>query len=368
MNHESRITNHVSDLDQTTMPTAPRDRSDFRVAIICALPLEAENVQGVFDKCWEDEDKQYGKAVGDQNTYTTGVIGRYNVVLVHMPSMGGISAALSAAGLRSSFSGIQLALVVGICGVVPVHAKTQEEIVLGDIIMSTAVTQYDFGRQYPNGFQRKKEIDDSLGRASPEIRSFVNMLQTSQNRQRWTRKLTELVHSKDFQEKVPAAKSPGAARDWLYEASYLHQHRPKVSCDKCHDNLETCSKSCDEIGCEDNKLIPRNRHSLQETEETGAVLDHTPFIHLGRFGSANTIMKSGTDRDRIAAADEVVAFEMEGSGVWEQHPTVVIKAACDYADSHKNKYWQAYAAAMAAACLKVFLTEWIVPDQLADRG
>jgi nucleoside phosphorylase len=135
------------------MPIVPRDRSDFGIAIFCALPLEAENVQGMFDKCWEDEDRQYGKAVGDQNTYTTGVIGSHNVVLVHMPSMGSIGTALSAAGLRSSVPGIQLALVVGICGVVPVHAKTQEEIVLGDIVISTAVTQYDFGKQYPNGFQ-----------------------------------------------------------------------------------------------------------------------------------------------------------------------------------------------------------------------
>jgi nucleoside phosphorylase len=137
------------------------------VAIICALPLEAENVQSVFDKCWEDEDKQYGKAVGDQNSYTTGVIGKYNVVLVHMPSTGSNSAALSAAGLRSSFPEIKLALVVGVCGVVPVHVKTKEEIVLGDVIISTAVTQYDFGRQYPHGFERKMGIEDSLGRAKP---------------------------------------------------------------------------------------------------------------------------------------------------------------------------------------------------------
>ena len=61
-----------------------------------------------------------------------------------------------AAGLRSSFPEIQLALVVGICSVVPVHIKTQEEIVLGDI--STAVVQYDFGRQYPDGFRRKKTV------------------------------------------------------------------------------------------------------------------------------------------------------------------------------------------------------------------
>jgi nucleoside phosphorylase len=131
------------------MPTAPRERSGFKVAIFCALPLEAENVQSVFDTCWENEDKQYGKALGDQNTYNTGVIGRHNVVLVHMPSMGSTSATLSAAALRSSFPGIQLALVVGICGAVPVHAQTKDEIVLGDIIISTAVTQYDFGRQIP---------------------------------------------------------------------------------------------------------------------------------------------------------------------------------------------------------------------------
>lgn len=92
-----------------------------------------------------------------------------------MPSTGSNSAALSAAGLRSSFPEIKLALVVGVCGVVPVHTKTNKEIALGDVIISTAVTQYDFGRQYPHGFERKKGIKDSLGRASPEIRALVNM-------------------------------------------------------------------------------------------------------------------------------------------------------------------------------------------------
>jgi len=79
-------------------------------------------------------------------------------------------------------------------------------------------------------------------------------------------------------------------------------------------------------------------------------------------------MKSGMDGDRLAATDEIIAFEMEGAGVWEQYPTVVIKAACDYADSHKNKKWQSYAAATAAACLKVFLNEWVIPDSPADQG
>lgn len=345
-------------------PFPPQTRRDFKVAIICALPLEAENVQSVFDRCWEDEDKQYGKAEGDQNAYTTGVIGSHSVVLAHMPNMGSTSASAVAAGLRSSFRGIQLVLVVGICGVVPVHEKTQEEIVLGDIIISTAVIQYDFGRQYPNGFQEKKKIEDSLGRASPEIRSVLNMLQTRQNRKRLTKYLALLVQSEDFQREVPAAKYPDAIRDRLYEASYTHQHRSGVDiCDKCDNNLETCSKSCDELGCDEGKLIIRNRHSLPKTIDRALLPDNIPFIHFGRFGSANTVMKSGVDRDRIAKADEVIAFEMEGAGIWDQYPTVVIKAACDYADSHKHKYWQAYAAATAAACMKAFLKEWTIPDR-----
>ncbi|KAF7510859.1 hypothetical protein GJ744_005689 [Endocarpon pusillum] len=325
------------------MPTAPRGRNDFKVAVIYALPLEAENVQSVFNKCWEDEDKQYGKAVGDQNSYTTGVIGKYNVVLVHMPSMGSNSAALSAAGLRSSFPEIKLALVVGVCGVVPVHIK----IVLGDVLISTAVTQYDFGRQYPDGFKRKKSIEDSLGRASLEIRAFVNMLQTRQNRQRLTRKLAQLVYSDGFQQEILKAKYPGVTQDRLYEASYAHQHRLDEDCDRCSNQLEVCSKTCDELGCEDERLVLRKRHSIHEIHTTGPEPDYSPSIHLGRFGSANTVMKSGVDRDRIAADDEVIAFEMEGAG---------------------NKDWQGYAAAMAAACLKVVLKEWIIADQLSSSG
>ena len=54
------------------MSTAPRSRRGFKVAIFCTLPLEAEAVQSILDTCWEDLDKEYGKEVGDQNTYTTG--------------------------------------------------------------------------------------------------------------------------------------------------------------------------------------------------------------------------------------------------------------------------------------------------------
>jgi hypothetical protein len=69
----------------------PRDRSDFEIAIICALPLEASAVSALFDKRWDDQ--TYGKMPRDSNAYSTGVIGHHNVVLVHMPNMGKVAAA-----------------------------------------------------------------------------------------------------------------------------------------------------------------------------------------------------------------------------------------------------------------------------------
>src|SRR5271154_1045064 len=103
-------------------PSPPRDQHDFKIALICALRREADCVQAVFDIFWEDEGKRYDQASGDQNNYTTGVIGEHNVVLAYMPNMGKVGASGVAASLRSSFPNIKLALVVGICGGVPFTA------------------------------------------------------------------------------------------------------------------------------------------------------------------------------------------------------------------------------------------------------
>ena len=41
-------------------PSQSRDRNDFEIAIICALPLEASSVGALFDKQWDHQ--RYGKA------------------------------------------------------------------------------------------------------------------------------------------------------------------------------------------------------------------------------------------------------------------------------------------------------------------
>jgi nucleoside phosphorylase len=54
-------------------------------------------------------------------------------------------------------------------------------------------------------------------------------------------------------------------------------------------------------------------------------------------------------RDKLAAERDVLCFEMEAAGLVNHFPCLVIRGICDYADSHKNKEWQGYAAVVAAA-------------------
>lgn len=47
---------------------------------------------------------------------------------------------------------------------------------------------------------------------------------------------------------------------------------------------------------------------------------------------------------------------MEAAGLMDNFPCLVIRGICDYSDSHKNKQWQDYAAATAAAYSKELLS------------
>jgi nucleoside phosphorylase len=81
-------------------------------------------------------------------------------------------------------------------------------------------------------------------------------------------------------------------------------------------------------------------------------------------------MKFGEEYDQIAKQASIIGFEMESAGVWDIFPCIVIKGACDYADSYKTKKWQRYAAATAAACAKAFLEYWepSAIDQVVDTS
>ncbi|KAJ5899180.1 hypothetical protein N7495_003924 [Penicillium taxi] len=93
--------------------------------------------------------------------------------------------------------------------------------------------------------------------------------------------------------------------------------------------------------------------------------DHDePVIHYGLIASANQVVKDGRRRDQLAQDLGVYYVEMEAAGLMNDFPCVVIRGICDYADSHKNKEWQGYAATAAAAYAKELLS--VVPINQID--
>jgi nucleoside phosphorylase len=68
-------------------------------------------------------------------------------------------------------------------------------------------------------------------------------------------------------------------------------------------------------------------------------------------------MRDGIIRDRLSSElNGIFYFEMKAAELMNNFPCFVIRGICDYADSHKNKRWQGYAAATAAACAKELLS------------
>ena len=328
-----------------THPSRPRHRSDFEIAIVCALRLEADAVEALFDKFWDEDSDGYGKAQGDTNAYTTGVIGCHNVVLAFMPGIGKGNAASVAASFRSSFEGIKLALVVGICGGVPDGTDDVKEILLGDVIISDGLIQYDFGRQLPDRFVRKNTLNDSLGRQNPEIRALLAKLKGHRGRMVLKDNTYHYLTTIQEQLGVEKVQYPGAIEDKLFPPTYRHKHHQPgcAICAKCKTKEdEVCEVAldsvCSELNCDVNNLVHRYRSSEGQR----------PVIHFGIIASGDSVIKSAEHRDEIAAKERVIAFEMEGAGVWDNLPCIVIKGVCDYADSHKNK---------------IFLKQWISTDK-----
>ncbi|EHK19554.1 uncharacterized protein TRIVIDRAFT_46254 [Trichoderma virens Gv29-8] len=347
------------------MASPPASRDEFEVAVICALPLEYDAVTLLVDDWYEDG--RYGRAPGDENIYKSARMGNVNIVLVGPTNVGKARAAAAAASLRSSYPNLKVLLLTGICGGVP-STEEDQELLLGDVVISKSVIQYDLGKRYDGTFQMKKGIEDSLGRARKRICDLVTHLEVD----KWHEHLESQAAC--FLEQLQAKESsrhrrkyiyPGTASDQLFEPSYLHKHRLSTlpACTECcqsSDSIccESKDLSCEKLGCSNTHTIRRQRLESKGKLEFNKA--QAPAIHFGRFGSGDTVVKSGKYRDTLAREHKITAFEMEGAGLWEEIPGVVIvKGVSDYADGHKNDSWQRFAAATAAAVTKGLLEHHI---------
>ena len=312
--------------------TTPRERSDYQIGVVCALAIEKAAVRATLDG---DEHPGFEQLEGDDTQYTLGCIGVHNVVIACLPAgdTGTANACNVATHMQRSFP-IKFGLMVGVAGGV---WSEKDDVHLGDVVVSQpgeqfgGVVQWDFGKTEKDGkFKRTSSLNEP-----PRV--LLNALQTlKENHYMKGNKLPIILDSMFEKEPFMANKfrSPGVQHDLLFDAEYNHESGP-MNCDRC----------------DPKRLAPG-----WAARETSA-----PEVHYGTIASANHLMRDGPTRDKVAKDLGVICFEMEAAGLLNTFPCLVIRGICDYADTHKNKRWQGYAAATAAAFAKELLG--VVPKQ-----
>lgn len=300
---------------------------DYTVGWVCALAIELAAAEEMLDE--EHDTPTYSNQ--DTNIYTCGRIGEHNVVIACLPEgqMGTTSAATVATQMKSTFTSTRFGLMVGIGGGVP---SDDVDVRLGDVVVSKplgthgGVVQYDSGKATLSGFERT----GSLNSPPAILLAAVAKVRAKHMRGRGSLSgyLSKLTRLPDFGRQA-------AGTDILFEPDYSHK------------GGATCKE------CKQDRLVAR------ETRRQDVV------VHHGTIASGNQVIKNAAERDRLSTElGGVLCFEMEAASLMNSFPCLVIRGICDYADSHKNKKWQPYAAGTAAAYAKEILS--VIPSDKVE--
>ncbi|KAF2219963.1 nucleoside phosphorylase domain-containing protein, partial [Elsinoe ampelina] len=298
--------------------------SEIAVGIICALEFELGAMTLMLDHRFK---YLQGKPDSDKNSYTPGTIGHLNVVIAGLPTgrYGQNPAAAVATHMARTFvPNMKVALMVGIGGGIP---SPDHDIRLGDIVVGvptdtcSGVIQIDLGKRLAGGkFKRTGSLDKppaSLLTALTTLRSAHGMSDV-----RFPSYVRNALQRLDGD----ASCWDKPATDRLLDTGSQHP-QDKIDCD-------TCVKH-------EVKRLPRD--------------DHNPRVHYGIIATGNLVVKDAAVREELREQYDAICIEMEAAGISESIPCMVIRGICDYADSHKNKEWQQFAALAAAAYSKELL-------------
>lgn len=310
----------------------PRNTALYTVGWIAPMHMELTAAVGML------KDHTTMEVPDDDAKYHVGRIGQHFVVMVVCPSIGIHSAAMALTNMRRSFRNIKHILVVGIAGGMPCYGPDlQEQIVLGDVVVGVphqgrgGVTHYEFGAWEG---QNELTVKEHTLHPSAALLTAVNNLRSMHMRVGGSkiRDYLDELRSGLIDKWQQDYEDPGDENDYLFEDDYLHPKHREGS----------CKVLCDAARAKRRKDRGRWAERLRDQ----------PHIHYGNIGSANAVVKSSAKRNELRARHNILCLEMEAAGVMIHSQGLVIRGICDYADSHKNKKWQEYAAATAAAYAK----------------
>ncbi|KAL7957775.1 hypothetical protein V8C34DRAFT_314629 [Trichoderma compactum] len=313
-----------------------KTHNEYTVGWVCALPKEQTAATAMLDQRHDD----LPKPANDSNTYTLGSIGKHNVVIACLPKghMGNNPAATFAAQMVSTFPSVRFGLMVGIGGGIPPKVRLGDVVVSAPVGSFPGVVQWDRGKAKDGSFERT----GSLNNPPTSLLTALTKLETGhelvgpklpeyldQMKQKWPRLAAKYLKS-DLLEDV------------LFETNYSH-----VCQSTTEDHVSSGSgyesekeESCQH--CDTTKVIKRKPRDMR--------------VHYGLIAS---------DQLNEDLGGHLLCVEMEAAGLMNSFPCIVIRGICDYADSHKNKDWQEYAAAVASAFAKELL-DYVQPSDV-DR-
>ncbi|KAH8688668.1 hypothetical protein GQ44DRAFT_696068 [Phaeosphaeriaceae sp. PMI808] len=326
----SLLTNHLSGSKSTTVKN-----HQFTIGWISPLPLEKEAARLVLDEEYPREEVRYQSAF-----YLGGRIGKHEVVIGVQRIIGLSGATSLAERMRAGFPNIKYFLLVGIAGGVPRYgpAGAVSEIVLGDVVVSYPRGNHGGVIQYDKGAWKDLGRLDFCGHTNgvnSDLLAAINNFRAEGWSKTNIADVLKQMRLKLDEERRHQYDDPGPTCDSLYEDAYEHQGTKFDDCKNC---------------CNHNYIISRTKRGHGASRRLDA-----PFVHFGTIASSNQLQISAIQRKRLQQDHEVICFEMEAAGVMGEYPCVVIRGICDYADSHKNKGWQNYAAATAAAYARELL-------------
>ncbi|KAK8002324.1 hypothetical protein PG989_002043 [Apiospora arundinis] len=320
------------------MPPRPLQRADYHVAWIAPVAdLELLPSRLMLDE--EHDTPDYDTSY-DDNIYTCGTLAGHNIVVATCaPGMtGNVNAGRVTGPMFKTFSGIRMAVLVGIGGGVPRAQPSDdptEDVHLGDVVVGwpgdgrPACIYYDAGRRHTDG---QFEVLGTISRPDQVLLSALGKLASDHEMDRSTfhkhqERLLRSKHKRKF-------TFPGLDKDRLFQASYRHAG---AYGDKC-------------ASCNTSRLVQRP----ERTEEDAANL----IFHRGRIATGNAVIQDGERRDEIRdRCDGALCVEMEAAGVDASRPCLVIRGISDYADSHKGDAWRSYAAGKAAVFARELLSK-----------
>lgn len=303
------------------------------VAVICPLSIELRAVLAVFD-----DPPQMGWGSDGKHSYYYGIISNHSAVAVCLPdqNVGVVPASRYGGWLEGEFPSLQHRFLVGIAGGIP---DKKIDIRLGDIVIGTHICKCDSGKWVNRALQIRPILKEAPGKLQDAISMFKTRPQQSPDQL--------LEHELMNMRKT----NPENGTHWVYPDAESVQDvlfEPGYRC---------ANPSQDQCSCDQSKSVQRgNRQSK------------SPTVHYGLIASGDQVMKDDEKRDllkddlRKVFMKEVLAVEMEAAALIDLE-YMVFRGICDYADSHKNKEWQEYAAATAAACFKTLLAYFHTPNR-----